>query len=158
VTPRVLLLVASLAASAASGADDSLGRLFFTPGERARLDASRGASAAPAEDPPAPETPTPDLPPALPMTPPAPVAVNGLVRRERGPSTAWINGAAGTRADLAPTAGKEVRIGRHAVEVTDSADTRARVKPGQIFDPAQGRVVEAFEHRTPPQRPTPPAP
>jgi len=135
-------------------AEDRLGRLFFTLAERAQLDALR---AGPADTPlPVPDialpvpAPTPDAPPPA----SAPVAVNGLVIRERGPAMAWINGAAGTRRDLELSAGQEVRIGRRAVDVMDHADMRARVKPGQVFEPAQGRVVEAFEQ----PGPTPTAP
>lgn len=145
-------------------ADEDLGRLFHTPAERALLDAAREAVALPldvpveAPGPTVPSAPGDDAPAAA-----APVTVNGVVQRERGPSTAWINGAAGTRVELEARDGGQVRIGRGVVEIggerhgaaRDVPATRARVKPGQVFDPAQGRVVESFEQSVAPPRPAP---
>src|ERR1700741_4289272 len=69
------LLALALAAAAAPGQE--LGRLFFTPEQRAALEARRRAhlpdSAAPAV--------------AAPLT-----RVDGFVKRSAGPSTIWING------------------------------------------------------------------
>lgn len=120
-----------------------LGRLFFTPAERARLDAERNAApdlaAAAALTPPSVVEPA-----ATPPAPPASVTVNGFVRRAHGPSTAWINGTPGTRAEWTMHTEPALRLAHDAVEI-DEARTRARVKPGQTFDPQAGRVVEGFE-------------
>lgn len=127
---------------------DELGRLFFTQAERARLDAERSAPSpadvdAKGEPPPSVATPREPALAALPS-----LTVNGLVLRAHGPSTAWINGTPGTRRELATArgleAGRELRIGRDAVEIEES-HARARVKPGQTFEPLAGRVVESFE-------------
>jgi hypothetical protein len=153
---RSLVPVVCALAFTASGvavADDGLGRLFHTPAERALLDATREAVDLPAE------LSTPSAgPPATASAPPpptAPVLVNGIVQRERGPSTAWINGEVGTRGELEAIDGGQLRIGRGAVELSGAQSTRARVKPGQVFDPVQGRVVESFEQSV---APSPPAP
>ena len=135
-------LLAFLLLSAAAHAED-LGRLFFTPAERARLDAERRALAvAPA---PLPASPLPsareDTPGDLPSAPVEPITVNGLVWRAHGPSTAWINGIPGTRGDRLAREGQALRIGRDSVDIAEDA-ARARVKPGQTFEPADGRVVE----------------
>jgi len=154
---RSLVPVVCALAFTASGvavADDGLGRLFHTPAERALLDATREAVDLPAEL----STPSagpPATASALPLPPTEPVVVNGIVQRKRGPSTAWINGEVGTRGELEAIDGGQLRIGRGAVELSGAQSTRARVKPGQVFDPVQGRVVESFEQSV---APSPPAP
>jgi len=142
-----VLGVLLFAVGAAALADD-LGRLFFTPEERAGLDAARNAPptdvAQPADDAPTAQAP------AVEVTglPAPPVTVNGLVLRAEGPSTAWVNGAPSTRQELGADPARDLRIARDAVEV-DAAEIRARVKPGQTFDPAAGRVIEGFERAAP---------
>jgi len=145
----------AFAVSGVAAADDGLGRLFHTPAERALLDATREAVELPADlsAPAAGPAAAASAPPPAPPT--APVTVNGIVQRERGPSTAWINGATGTRGELEAIDGGQLRIGRGAVELGGTQATRARVKPGQVFDPVQGRVVESFEQSV---APLPPAP
>lgn len=141
VLPLLLLGVATGVAA------DDLGRLFFTPDERARLDAERTASIeAPAAASVMP--PPPAVVDALPETPPAPVTLNGIVLRGDGPSTAWVNGLPATRRELAAREDRQLRITRDGVEVVDEA-ARAQVRPGQTFDPVQGRVSEAFEATAP---------
>lgn len=152
--PFVCVLLFACAGPAAA-ADDGLGRLFHTPAERALLDAAREAVDLPA-DLPAPAAGSAVIESApLPARPPAPVTVNGVVQREHGPSTAWINGEAGTRAELEAMEGGELRIGRGVIELRGAQATRARVKPGQVFDPVQGRVVESFDQSAAPPTPVP---
>lgn len=159
--PVGLLLLAPLAALA----DDGLGRLFHTPGERALLDASREHRAAPAAatgadvpEPPEAAAGAGSAVPAGDGREQAPVAVDGLVLRRRGPSTAWIDGSPATRAELAAGGSRDVRIGRGEVEVDAGGDLRARVRPGQVFDPTLGRVIERFERDEGPAGGASPAP
>ena len=76
---RRMLAVLLLALATAAAADDSLGTLFLTPQERARLDALRRGDA-----------------PATPGTPDAPRArdhaLTGFVQRSDGRTTVWIDG------------------------------------------------------------------
>lgn len=80
-----LLLVLSAAASAQAG---GLGRLFFTPEQRAQLERARDTSA--------------EVRPASSV-----LSVNGIVQRHGGARTVWINGAAqgaGNSDELSPEA------------------------------------------------------
>lgn len=152
---RLLLLLLPLAAAA----DDGLGRLFHTPSERALLDASRerATPGAVPDSAAAPAAPSPALDAVgpTPAAAPAPLSVDGLVLRHRGPSTAWLDGRPGTRAELAAGTSREIRIRRGEVEVGGAGELRARIKPGQVFDPALGRVVESFEHPAAPATASP---
>lgn len=69
-----LFLLTSLAAQAAQAG--SLGRLFFTPEQRAQLDDARARNAAAEEG-------TSSV-----------LAVNGIVQKQGGGRTVWINGVA----------------------------------------------------------------
>ncbi|HYH40460.1 MAG TPA: hypothetical protein VD867_00635, partial [Burkholderiales bacterium] len=89
---RTLLFAAfALAAACAAAAQlepartttgAGLGRLFFTPTERAQLDLARSQKKAPAEA----AAPAAELPP-LPQT----VTYGGIVRRSDGKSMLWLN-------------------------------------------------------------------
>ena len=119
---RALLLLALTIASAAAQAEE-LGRLFFTPEQRAALDARRRAR-------------IPDSPGSIVATPVT--RVDGFVKRSAGPSTIWINGEWTT--ESAPEA---PRIAEPAPAVSVSvgeAGGRVRLKPGETLDRGNGEV------------------
>ena len=121
-----------------SGSAQELGRLFSTAQERGRLDALRtsGKHRAP-----------PDSETGQEVTPAASrLTVNGLVMRERGPDSVWINGERVSR-------GEKTREG---IRVHGEAGARVRVilphdagtvrlKAGQKIDLATGAVRDAYE-------------
>jgi len=83
-TPAALaaILAGLLGAATATGAAaQELGRLFFTPEQRAALDARRKAR-------------VPDKPAATPQVELPVTRVNGIVQRSGGKSTVWVNGEA----------------------------------------------------------------
>ncbi len=100
-----------------------LGRLFFTPEQRAALDARRKARI------PDKAAPTPSV--ASPTT-----RLDGYVRRSDGRSTVWVNGErvdeASPRAD-----------GRVPVTVGES-DARVPLKPGEVLDRGSGEVEDVL--------------
>jgi len=76
------LIAAIVGAAVATGASaQELGRLFFTPEQRAALDARRKAR-------------VPDKPAATPQVELPVTRVNGVVQRGGGRSTVWVNGEA----------------------------------------------------------------
>jgi hypothetical protein len=123
---RALVLLA-LALVAAAAQADELGRLFFTPEQRAALDARRRAR-------------LPDNPASLVA---APVTrVDGFVKRSAGPSTIWINGESST--DSAPEA---PRLAEPAPAVSVSVGEnggRVRLKPGETLDRGNGEVRDVI--------------
>ncbi|HEX9181389.1 MAG TPA: hypothetical protein VF859_13390, partial [Burkholderiales bacterium] len=72
---RRLVVTALLAAAAAPAQADQLGRLFFTPEQRATLESLRLVPAT-----------------AAAATPTDRVSVDGIVQRSGGAATVWING------------------------------------------------------------------
>lgn len=123
---RFLLLVACLLAAPAAQAQE-LGRLFFTPDQRAALDARRKAR-------------VPDKPAAATVVSPT-TRLDGYVKRSTGPSTVWVNGEG-----LLETSPEAPRIGatrsddgRVSIGVGDSG-ARVGMKPGETLDRGSGEV------------------
>ena len=99
------------------------GRLFFTPEERAALDARRKARL--------PDRPVPAPTVAAPVT-----RVDGYVRRSEGPSTVWVNGGRADEASPGSDARVTIPLGRGA--------GRVRLKPGQTLDRGTGEVHDVL--------------
>jgi hypothetical protein len=105
-----------------------LGRLFFTPQQRADLDARRKARV--------PDKAAPAV--ASPVT-----RLDGYVKRSRGPSTVWINGesmpegaADAPRIDRGPSGSVSIGVGE--------AGGRVRMKPGESLDRGNGEVHDVL--------------
>jgi hypothetical protein len=130
----VAALLAGLIISAASLAEEPLGRLFFSPAQRSILDAGKFLA-----------TPAP----VVPVVPAArTVHLNGVVTRSDAESTVWINGTAYHNAS---PDGVQVKTDRAApastaIRVPGKAATR-RVKVGQRLDLNSGRIQEDFARR-----------
>jgi hypothetical protein len=76
----ILLLLVTIFCTAAAGAE--MGRLFFTPTQRATLDSARKQNVRTEIDNGTPEDVAP---------PPQNITINGLVRRSDGKTTVWVN-------------------------------------------------------------------
>ena len=152
---KTLMLTLWMIGSLASGARaDDLGRLFFTPGERAQFDLERRRANQPA--PPPPSVTAAELAARADAVPPPlqAMTLNGVVRRRAGPSTVWINGETrdSRAASLPDAAGARVRLTPDAVEFAlDPTAQWQSIKPGQTYDPARARMVDAYETPPPPE-------
>jgi hypothetical protein len=100
-----------------------LGRLFFTPEQRAALDARRKAR-------------VPDKPSAMPLIISPTTRLDGFVRRSDGRSTVWVNGASVD--DTAPQADGRVAVG------AGERRARVRLKPGEVLDRSSGEVTDVL--------------
>jgi len=122
---RAIALLALFLAAAAAQADE-FGRLFFTPEQRAALDARRKAR-------------MPDNPASVVA---APVTrVDGFVKRSAGPSTIWINGEWTT--ESAPEAPRIAEPPTVSVSVGENAG-RVRLKAGETLDRGNGEVRDVI--------------
>jgi len=126
-----LLLLAALALPLAPAQAQELGRLFFTPDQRAALDARRKAR-------------VPDRPTATVVVSPT-TRLDGYVKRSDGPSTVWVNGEG-----LLETSPEAPRIGatrrddgRVSVPVGESG-ARVGLKPGEVLDRSTGEVRDVI--------------
>ena len=114
------LLGLSLAAPAAG---QEIGRLFFTPEQRAALDARRKA-----------KVPDKSAPVAAPT-----LRLDGYVKRTDGRSTIWVNGEAADQGVQPPT-GVETRVSLPAGEGGD----RVSLKPGETLDRSSNTVRDVI--------------
>lgn len=126
----ILILLLPLTARAA----EPLGRLFFTPEQRAQLDTLRTKKvvAAQVKDEPAPEF----------------VTYSGIITRGDGKTTVWVNNKALSEVDMRDTAslvGRVERDGRILVQSGQAANaTSLRLKVGQRAELGTGRVEENY--------------
>jgi hypothetical protein len=122
----ILLLIAAPMAQS-----QELGRLFFTPEQRANLDQRRKAR-------------VPDKPAAAAVIAPV-TRVDGYVQRSAGPSTVWINGE--SVPENSPEAPR-IDAGRSAsgsvsISIGESGK-RVRLKPGEALDRGNGEVHDVI--------------
>jgi hypothetical protein len=131
---RAFLLATGLAAAllgAGRAGAQELGRLFFTPEQRAALDARRKAR-------------VPDKPAAAPVTESPLTRVQGAVRRNDGRSTVWVNGEAmpeqprgeGARVQAQTPAKVSVPVGEGA--------QRYELRVGETLDRGSGEVRDVI--------------
>ncbi len=110
-----------------------LGRLFLTAEQRAALDARRKAR-------------IPDKPAAAPVVESPTTSVDGLVRRQGGRSTVWINrqpNAEGVQPDGARVL--PGRAGAPDVSITvGEGERQFQLKPGQKLDRGTGEVTDVL--------------
>jgi hypothetical protein len=130
---RALLSMAALALlSAASAQAQELGRLFFTPEQRAALDARRKAR-------------VPDKPAAAPQAESPITRINGAVQRSGGKSTVWVNGEAVQEGAPAPglPAPRVASPGR--VQVPAGEGSRGyELRVGESLDRGSGEVRDVI--------------
>ena len=119
-----LLLTVVWPMAPAMGAGEPLGRLFFTPAERARLERAKR---------------TPPVPVATPAAPARPMTFNGYIRPSRGAPTLWLNRQS-VEAGKLPSAARLTPAGAALTLRMGERD----LKPGQVLDPSSGAVLEPY--------------
>ena len=138
-------IVLMLGAGTVAGAD--LGRMFFTPAQRATLDNARKQNIRIELG--------SDNEQAVPV--PQNVSVNGVVRRSDGKSTVWLN----NRAVTEPHAGGiNVSPGKNDSRVRLTVPESGRsvdLKVGQTVEIVSGTIEEGYTRRTTPKPETTPA-
>lgn len=151
---RLLLLLLCCIPFAATAADQPLGRLFLSPAERAALDVVRQNSKPPqkiitpgdAED----EDLAAESEPAV--IPPV-ITLDGYVKRSDGKGTVWVNGR--PVQEKIPT--RDIEVGRMQgntnqvqIKLPGNGQT-VKLKAGQSYDPATGKMVDSLRDLPPPQ-------
>jgi hypothetical protein len=118
----------------AIGFAEPLGRLFFTPEQRQRLDAGKKLQ----------EEAAVAAPP--PRQGPATVTLNGVVLRSDGQNTVWVNGhSSNDKASRDVTARLTNDPAAATITVPGSATTKLRV--GQRLDTNSGSIRENYARR-----------
>lgn len=125
ITSLLRLTVMALMAASTGASAQELGRLFFTPAERAALDARRKAR-------------VPDKPAAAVVASPT-TKLDGYVKRSGGPSTVWVNGE-----PLPEGGGDGPRIGPRVSIPVGEGGRRAALKPGEVLDRGTGEVRDVI--------------
>ena len=123
---RAALAVLLACLASAPAAAQEFGRLFFTPEQRAALDARRKAR-------------VPDKPAAAVVASPT-TRLNGYVQRSGGPSTVFLNGEAQT--ENQPDSPRIASQGGDARVIMPLGESGAGVvlKPGEVLDRGSGEI------------------
>ena len=125
-------LLGGLLAGAHAQAQE-LGRLFFTPEQRAALDARRKAR-------------VPDKPAATRQAESPITRINGAVQRSGGKSTVWVNGEAipeGAQAGAAQAAPRSTSGGRVSIPAGEGPQ-RYDLRVGESLDRGSGEVRDVI--------------
>jgi len=146
----VVYFALAASAPAAAQAPERLGRLFFTPAQRASLDVARSQRARAAlstEKPEQEATPVPQT-----------ITYSGVLRRSDGKTTVWINNQAVHDRESAGAAAIVGRVrpdGSVTLQVPQSGRS-VSLKPGQSVELLTGAVEEGYSRRV--EAPTKPEP
>ena len=156
---RLLLIalasVPGVMAAPAAVAQDGMGRLFFTPAQRAQLDTARQRNV---------RAPIPGEQPEEAQPLPQEVTVNGMIRRNDGRTTVWLNNK--MVAPDAQTVGGSVEVrprGDGGVTLALPQSGRSvDLKVGQSVEALSGQISDVYRPRTltvaPDTKPAPTAP
>lgn len=141
----------ALAAStpAAAQAQERLGRLFFTPAQRASLDVARSQRARAALSTERTEQEATPVPQSI--------TYSGVVRRSDGKTTVWINNQAVHDRESAGAAAIVGRVrpdGSVTLQVPQSGRS-VSLKPGQSVELLTGAVEEGYSRRVEATKPEP---
>jgi len=119
----VILLGIAISLSSAAAQAQELQRLFFTPDQRAALDARRNAR-------------VPDKPADTPMVESPLTRVDGVVRRSGGKSTVWVNGE---------TIPQSAQPGSPKISSTGANPGKVSIPAGEGAQPKDLRVGESLD-------------
>lgn len=146
--PPGALAAQSAAAASAPGVQSQLarsavptiGRLFYTPAERAQLDIARRAK-------PRPQAPQAEAPPAPP--PPQVVSYGGIVRRSDGKAMLWINNRLVEEKEALAGLNLKGKVGPDGAVTLQVPETGGslEIKVGQSVEVHTGKVAETRRQR-----------
>jgi hypothetical protein len=145
------LIAGALIAAMQTVHADPIGRLFTTPQQRQKLNDLRRAELENPEPTLGPSVISADTPTQARDTPHNPITVRGLVTREGGRSTAFINESNSYEGDIAS---EYIRVRSGDIEggeiklVTPYGESAVALKVGQTLEPSTGRVIELGEDAT----------
>jgi hypothetical protein len=126
--PLLLSFGLALMSAAPMCTAQEVGRLFFTPEQRAALDARRKAR-------------VPDKPAAAAVVASPTTRVDGYVRRSQGPSTVFVNGESATTGGAADSPQIVRDRGDARVSIpTGETGSRFALRPGEILDRGSGEI------------------
>ena len=139
----IFMLAASTTVSTGHAEERTFGRLFFSPEQRAKLDAGRKDALANLNRP----VVTTKAEPAPKAAPPKVVTLHGIVKRSDGESTVWVN----DKAVSARFGESDISAGSIAPDSVGldlpGAKRRIRLKVGQSVEATSGTIEEGYRRR-----------
>ncbi len=146
----VIGVVLVLMAATTTPANADIGRLFFTPSERAvfeRARQARGASPEHEAIEPEPEV-TLEIIELAPLESKPTITIDGYVQRSQGAPTLWVNGENNYDGDLSTSwvEPRTARLTNGAIRITPiDGETPFNLKPGQSYNPNSTMTTDVYE-------------
>lgn len=78
------------------------------------------------------------------------ITLNGIVRRSSGKTTAWINQLPQDENETSRGVAVQGQAAKASALLLLPSGKQVRLKPGQTFDTAKGRIREGYENSTAP--------
>ena len=117
-------------------ADKTMMRLFYTPAERAQIDADRSLSNKPAK-----QTLS-----TAPKT--ANIELKGYVKRPGQPDVVWVNDKNTLKSNKPLSDVKVLKVQKHGkVKLRVNGQGTVRLKPGEILSRSKNKTIEAYEKK-----------
>lgn len=142
-----MLAIASLALLSGGSSADPVGRLFFTPGQRAAFDTQRNTGIAPVAV---------EGTGFTPQQAGGEVTLNGIVKRSGGKSTVWVNqvahGETDSSVDGLKTLPRQARLPSVPLYVPSLGKT-VDLKVGQTLDAGTREIRESYQPAAPKESP-----
>jgi hypothetical protein len=135
-----LVALAALASFSAPSWGEPVGRLFFTPGERANLDRARQAGGNVMQE-------QEQVQESDPSQQPESLTLNGIVQRSSGKTTVWINHAVQNETGFPPGSKMQISKSRRTdfpVLVQKTGKT-VTLKVGQTLNVDSGEIRENYQ-------------
>ncbi len=131
---KIFLAIVLLAIAQLAPAAEPIGRIFYTPEQRAELDSLRSRRVVATQ---VRNEPTPEF-----------VTYNGIVRRSDGKATVWVNGESLSEAELRDKQSIIGRIDRSGQILLQTPQAKSsgqlRLKVGQSAELLSGRIDESY--------------
>ncbi|MHB1290588.1 MAG: hypothetical protein ACYCY5_00165 [Sulfuricella sp.] len=128
----VLLTALFLLGHTACAGAEPLGRLFFSPDERARLDRMRNTHASASA-------------PAGQQSLTEQITLNGIVRRSSGKTTTWINQVPQNENETPQGVSVLKSATQPSALLLLPSGKQVQLKAGQTFDATKGKIREGYE-------------
>jgi len=117
-------------------ADQTMMRIFYTPAERAQIDANRTIQ----------DNPQQQAPSVVPQT--ANIELKGYVKRQGQPDVVWVNDKNTLKSNKPLSDVKVIKVQKHGkVKLRVTGEGSIRLKPGEILSRSKNKTIEAYEKK-----------
>ncbi len=133
---KLICLILLFSFSQTAIAEQTLMRLFYTPAERAQIDAKRSEL----------NNPQQQAPSVVSQT--ANIELKGYVKRTGQPDVVWVNDKNTLKSNKPLSDVKVIKVQKHGkVKLRVTGEGTVRLKPGEMLSRSQNETIEVYEKK-----------